>query len=347
MAGGGGTRCIDQYDEAHDTAELYNPDTGIWRLTGSLSRRVYHSATLLPNGQVLVVGGVGGPRVEDDLNTAELYDPVTEVSRPTQSTIAMRGGNSALLLSDGRVLAVSFFGGRPVAELFDPSTESWRLTNPPSVKGWASLALLPSGLVLAANENSSELYDPATGMWSRRSNLRAIEYVQTLPYSETVRSSRLEVVILGARQGRSFRSATGTWQFTSQSGSEPNFGTYTATLMPNGRVLVAGGADEFLQTHRSIELYDPAAGVWNPMPSLVVPRDYHTATLLANDKVLFAAGFEGEWYWFPTFYTSTELFDLGLRARTSRLQCRRQVGHPVAQRGSRSLRVANERNGYQ
>ena len=51
---------------------------------------------------------------------------------------------------------------------------------------------------------------------------------------------------------------------------------------------------------------EPDAGV------LVVPRDYHTATLLANDKVLFAAGFEGDWYWFPTFHTSTELFDLGL-----------------------------------
>ena len=49
------------------------------------------------------------------------------------------------------------------------------------------------------------------------------------------------------------------------------------------------------------------------MPSLVVPRDYHTATLLANDKVLFAAGFEGDWYCCAVFHAGTELFDLGLR----------------------------------
>ena len=60
LVAGGGNSYI-----PHNTAELYDPDTGIWRLTGSLSRRVYHSATLLQNGQVLVVGGTDGPRVED------------------------------------------------------------------------------------------------------------------------------------------------------------------------------------------------------------------------------------------------------------------------------------------
>ena len=301
----------------HNTAELYDPDTGIWRLTGSLlSRRVYHSATLLPNGQVLVVGGLDkNPPFgrEDYLNTAELYDPVTEVWRPTQSPIAMRGGSRALLLPDGRVLAVSFFDRRQVAELFDPSTESWSLTNPTSTSGW-ELALLPSGLVLAAGENSPELYDPATEIWSRTGNLNSIEWVQTL----TVLRNGL-VLATGSNKGSRetlaelYDPATGTWQLTGRLAQNRSLGQYTATLMPNGHVLVAGGADQFGNTLRSIELYDPAAGVWNPMPSLVVPRDYHTATLLANDKVLFAAGFEGDWYWFPTFHTSTELFDLGLR----------------------------------
>jgi Kelch motif len=292
----------------NNTAELYDPDTGIWRLTGSLSRRVYHSATLLPNGQVLVVGGWDlDIESERYVNTAELYDPVTELWRPTQSPITPRGYNTALLLPDGRVLAVSFFDG-PVAELFDPSTESWRLTNPPS-RGWL-LALLPSGLVLAADGSSSELYDPATEMWSGTSNLNAIVHVLTL----TVLRNGL-VLATGCRDDRRetfaelYDPATGSWQRTGSLAQNRSFGQHTATLMPNGHVLVAGGADQ-KGIHRSMELYDPAAGVWNPMPSLVDRRDFHTATLLANDKVLFAAGFDP--YEFPVFHTSTELFDLGL-----------------------------------
>jgi len=224
----------------------------------------------------------------------------------------MRGGNHALLLPDGRVLAVSFNNGSPVAELFDPSTESWSLTNAPSgAAGGGELVLLPSGLVLGAGRNSSQLYDPATGMWGRTSNLKAIdEWVYTL----TVLRNGLVLATGSHNSWRETRAelydpATGTWQLTGSPAENFSCCRYTATLMPNGHVLVAGGG--FYGT-RSIELYDPTTGVWSPMPSLVDPRDYHTATLLANDKVLFAAGFEGDWYWFPTFHTSTELFDLDL-----------------------------------
>jgi hypothetical protein len=153
--------------------------------------------------------------------------------------------------------------------------------------------VLPSGLVLAAHGYSSELYDPATETWSSAGNLN-VTFVHTL----TVLRSGL-VLATGRRNDSRATSAelydpaTGTWQLTGGLAQNRSFGQYTATLMPNGHVLVAGGADERAITHRSIELYDPAAGVWNPMPSLVDPRDYHTATLLANDKVLFASGFEG------------------------------------------------------
>ena len=298
---------------ANNTAELYDPATGIWRLTGRLSRRVLHSATLLPSGQVLVVGGwdwgfdIGSLRY---LNTAELYDPVTEVWRPTRSPVAIAGENKALMLPDGRVLVVSMSAA--VAELFDPSTESWSMTTIPSLNR-GPLTLLPSGLVLMAAGNLSEVYDPATEVWSSAGNLNAIARVQTL----TVLRNGL-VLAVGSRsdwretRAELFDPATRTWQPTG-SNLSPRSGAYTATLLPNGRVLVAGGYDPVSgQTSRSIDLYDPAAGVWNSMPELIVRRAFHTATLLPSDKVLFVAGIDGDFDIGTVFHASTEIFDLGL-----------------------------------
>ena len=66
--------------------------------------------------------------------------------------------------------------------------------------------------------------------------------------------------------------------------------SHTATLLPNGKVLVAGGYNGF-GSLSSAELYDPATGSWSPTGSLGTARDSHTATLLPNGKVLVAGGF--------------------------------------------------------
>jgi hypothetical protein len=65
--------------------------------------------------------------------------------------------------------------------------------------------------------------------------------------------------------------------------------SHTATLLPNGKVLVAGGTDLF-GAFASAELYDPARGIWTATGSLVTGRSGHTATLLPNGKVLVAGG---------------------------------------------------------
>src|SRR2546428_168405 len=77
------------------------------------------------------------------------------------------------------------------------------------------------------------------------------------------------------------------WTFTG-SLNTPRSG-HTATLLPNGMVLVAGGWG-FSGLHNTAELYDPAAGAWSVTGGLNTPRDLHTATLLPNGKVLVAGG---------------------------------------------------------
>ena len=82
--------------------------------------------------------------------------------------------------------------------------------------------------------------------------------------------------------------ATGTWSPTGSLDTGRVF--HTATLLPNGKVLVAGGSDSRTAALASAELYDPATGTWSATGSLNTARYDHTATLLTNGMVLVAGG---------------------------------------------------------
>ena len=79
--------------------------------------------------------------------------------------------------------------------------------------------------------------------------------------------------------------ATGSWSSTGSLGTAREF--HTATLLPSGKVLVAGGYNGGGSLN-SAELYDSATGTWTATGSLATPRDPHTATLLPSGKVLVA-----------------------------------------------------------
>ena len=70
---------------------------------------------------------------------------------------------------------------------------------------------------------------------------------------------------------------------------------HTATLLPNGKVLVAGGDGDSSGCLSSAELYDPASGLWSSTGNLATARYDHTATLLPNGKVLVAGGRDSRW----------------------------------------------------
>jgi hypothetical protein len=97
------------------SAELYDPATGTWTVTGSLNiRRLYHTATLLASGEVLVAGGY------INLASAELYDPASGIWTLTGRLNTGRDFHTATLLADGRVLVA---GRLASAELYDPGID--------------------------------------------------------------------------------------------------------------------------------------------------------------------------------------------------------------------------------
>jgi hypothetical protein len=270
--------------------------------------RAQHSATLLPDGEVLVAGGLG-TNSDQAISSVELYNPATGVWTVTNSMNNARIYPVATLLPNGKVLVSGGVDGEetenpiPSAELFDPVTGIWTYTGSPKItRSGQTATLLTNGMVLIAGGigtgiygsgsvlDSAELYNPATGMCTPTGSLntgRKNHTATLLPNGK--------VLVAGGYGGSELSSAelydptTGTWANTGSlnTGREG----HTATLRPNGQVLVAGGYNSsYGNSLASAELYDPITGVWTYTGSMNVARAQHTATLLPNGKILITGG---------------------------------------------------------
>ena len=247
------------------SAELYNPATGSWTLTGSMTTpRERHQGVLLSSGEVLVAGGINA---SGTLASAELYNPSTGAWTATGSMITARSNFSLTLLADGEVLAVQGTS----AELYNPATGTWRATgSPTSSVGGPKAALLQDGQVLAIGESintPSELYDPSTGTWSATGSAGT-----TIINTITPRLPSGEVFVTGGFQSgkRAYSTAAlydpSTGQFTPESGPCSCSG-FNGAALQTGEVLVAGGlivvprqslshiGDD--QIRRAVESFDP------------------------------------------------------------------------------------------
>jgi len=151
--------------------------TGTWSATGGMTTsRYHHTATLLPNGKVLVAGGQNGSSY---LSSAELYDPSNGTWSATGGMTTSGFYNTATLLPNGKVLVTV---GTSSAELYDPSNGTWSATGRMTT-GWgnSTATLLPNGKVLVAGGTSSktELYDPNNGTWNATGSMTSGRYGHT------------------------------------------------------------------------------------------------------------------------------------------------------------------------
>ncbi|MGF6810154.1 N-acetylneuraminic acid mutarotase [Paraburkholderia sp. Clong3] len=260
--------------------------------------RYQHTATVLPDGQVLVAAGYN----KRALTSAELYDPASDTWSQTGNLVVPRELHTATLLPNGKVLVAGGYnngGGtsQSSAELYDPATGTWSQTGGMSqARDSHTATLLSNGMVLVAGGegnagllSSAELYDPATGTWSQTGNL----LVQRQQHTATLLPNGKVLVAGGAGSGGRLSSAelydpaTGTWSQTGSLGQVRNI--YAATLLPDGKVLAAGGYNGTAALSTA-ELYDPATGTWSQTGSMSQARYYLTATLVPDGRVLVAGG---------------------------------------------------------
>jgi hypothetical protein len=263
----------------YNDAYLYDPSTKTYTQTGYMnSPRALHTATLLSNGKVLIAGG-WIDETGTNLDSAEIYDPATGVFQVLQHIVMTEGGpmtfnlpmnktrsqHTATLLNDGTVLIAGGYGNGPdTAEIFNtnfgiapysPYTDYWIYTNDFSLnhhnmetqRNTHAATLLKDGRVLisgGANVPTFTIYDPSTLLFSSELSLG------------TTRTA------------------------------------HTATLLTDGKVLIAGG-DNFdfdAPPLSSAILIDPSTSTVTSTGSLANARQWHTATLLPDNRVLIAGG---------------------------------------------------------
>ena len=214
--------------------------------------RVYHTATLLPDGRVLIAGGSDaiGP-----VSSVDLYNPADGEWTAAAPMSVARAAQTATLLANGRVLVAGGDGATgwclATAELYDPITGTWTATGSMATpRGGHTATLLRDGRVLVTGGTARGVVDhqqrgniqPGTGIWTPAGNMSVARV------------------------------------------------THTASLLPDGKVLIAGGNAVGIN-YDTTELYDPVLNTWLPAAPMNTLHTYHRAVTLRDGRVLVAGGY--------------------------------------------------------
>lgn len=264
------------------SAELFDPATGVWTAAGTLAaNRFGHTASLLPDGKVIVVGGYSGADTPG-LTAVEQYDPATNSWSQTGALRRGRGLHTATVLTDGRVLVA---GGNETGA--NRRTAEEATTTSTTLGG-----LLSSGKGEIA---SAELYTPATAAWDSAGSLRTARSAHTATLLKDGK-----VLVTGGfspsgelDSAEIYDPAAGRWEETKALSGPRTF--HAAALLPDGTVLVSGGqvgnsGSVLSSTLPTAALFDTAAGTWARVTDLGTPRTAHSATVLADGRLIVTGG---------------------------------------------------------
>ncbi len=252
-------------------AEVYNPSTDTWTaVPPRYSHGPYHTATLMKDGRVLVVGGgIGSCQATERV---EIFNPQTNAWTEAKSLEFSRNTHTAVLLDDGRVLVIGGWstwkdcGSFPPdgdAMLYDPQTNSWTATGPMvTPRNFGASVRLLDGRVLVAGgftyENpvpkiwaSTEIYDPVSNTWTAAADLAQARYTHVL----VLLPDGQVLAVGGARDAdylwgedsfvheiERYDPAANEWRIVGEL-PQPR-AVATATLLPDGRVWLAGGRND-------------------------------------------------------------------------------------------------------
>jgi hypothetical protein len=234
---------------------------GPWQPVGTMIEGRYDpTATLLTDGTVLVTGGNGNKANKypfSPLASAERFDPKTNAFTAQSPMTSIRIDPGIVGLADGRVLFLgggSFRGSQVLdsLEVFDPATGTFTLApgKLASPRMAATATLLPDRRILVA------------GGAERNGRGRAVG------------TAELFDPVAGSSQ------ATGSL-------AGPRYGHFAVTL-PDGRVVILGGAGKDEKPIRRVEVYDPASGIFTPHGELALAEGESVATVtpLSDGKLL-------------------------------------------------------------
>lgn len=300
------------------SGEVYNQSANSWSPTGAMAVAVYDGSTArLAGGDVLVAGGAGSGG--GALAQAELYDPTANTWTATGALPVATKSAAAALLASGEVLVA---GGTNTSGAFSASAALYVVASPVSIAptGVADFTVGQYGSTTISATSSPVPQLTETGMlppglvFSNAGNGRATisgtpgaagTFPVEIVASNGTGASASEQLTIVVSAGAAPVHADVPGTFNGASSLPVPVAGATATALPNGDVLVAGGytgTPTAPTPSAGAWLYVPSSRAWASAGSLPVARYDATATLLANGTVLVAGGLTGG---YPSSATSS------------------------------------------
>jgi hypothetical protein len=291
----GGRITNNNYD-ALANAEIYNPITNQWIAMPLMAhKRIGHTATLLDDGRVLIIGG--SYNNYDGTASVEVFDPDTEQWTAKPAIKQSRSGHVAQLLPNGKIIIFqgsSLYNFVFTTELYDPqSGSSIYVSDYPEDTSNKSI-MLPNGSLLCAGQTQkTAIFDPLYYSWSNFNSPSTSALT-----GDPVLMLDNRVLLAGGWTGTSsyvdmtyiYDPISGQW---SSSGKlNQRRADYQTTSLKTGKVLITGGryGGEFVASLITNEIYNPQTGVWTYGEPMLSARSGHKATMLKDGRVLVTGG---------------------------------------------------------